>query len=312
MTKIAVFAGHGGSDYGASYNGLYEKDITLESALALTSELRRRGYDVINNRTTDVDRSVSADARLANAEKVDAVIELHVNSNYGVPGTGTETFYSVTGSGRELAEKISENISALGFVNRGAKTYPNIFGGDYLGIIRLTNAPAVLVEEFFINNPSDVAMYDVREMATAIADAVFSVYPVGITSDDVIANVQRTLNERYDSGLAVDGIYGRKTKAAIIKGLQTELNSQFGAGLNVDGIFGEKTKNALRNVKIGARGNITYLIQTALYILGYDVKPDGIFGNKTQTAVKRFQTLNSLTPDGIAGKRTQSLLFSKI
>ena len=37
MTKIAVYAGHGGSDFGAVSNGLYEKDFNLEVLTYLTS-----------------------------------------------------------------------------------------------------------------------------------------------------------------------------------------------------------------------------------------------------------------------------------
>lgn len=312
MTKIAVFAGHGGSDPGAVANGLYEKTLTLEMSLALTAELRRRGYEVINNRTTDTDRSLNADIRLANSENVAAVIELHLNSNSGTPGTGTETYYSVTGKGRELAELINRNLVKIGYADRGAKTYPNIFGGDYLAILRYTDAPAVLVEVFFINNPSDLSLYDPNKIAVAIADAVQELYPPTLITDDVIANVQRRLNSEYGANLIVDGIYGKRTKRAIISALQTELNKQFGANLSVDGIFGPKTQAALVTVRRGARGNITYLIQTALYVLGYRVTPDGIYGQITESAVRRFQQIAGLTSDGIAGKNTQTRLFESI
>ncbi len=312
MTKIAVYAGHGGSDFGAVSNGLYEKDFTLEVMTYLTAELRRRGYEVINNRTTDVDRNLNADIRLANRENVAAVIEIHLNSNVGIPGSGTETYYSVTGKGRALAEAINNNLVALGFANRGIKTFPNIFGQDYLGIIRYTNAPAVLTELFFINNPSDVSMYDPEKIATAIADAVQSLYPPTSISNDEIAKIQTTLNERYGAGLIVDGIYGPRTKRAIIRGLQTELNKQFNADLRVDGIFGPRTKAALVTVKMGARGNITYLIQSALFILGYSLLPDGIFGSITEARVREFQASRGLRIDGVAGRNTQSALFSSI
>ena len=214
MTKIAVFAGHGGSDFGAVSNGLYEKDFTLEVLTYLTAELRRRGYEVINNRTTDVNRSLNSDIRLANSENVDAVIELHVNSNEGIPGSGTETFYSVTGKGMELAEAINDNLVALGYRDRGIKTWPNFFGNDYLGIVRYTNAPAVLVELFFINNPKDVAMYNPEKIANAIADAVQKLYPISTVKNNEIAKIQTTLNERYGANLVVDGIYGKQTKKA--------------------------------------------------------------------------------------------------
>ena len=48
--------------------------------------------------------------------------------------------------------------------------------------------------------------------------------------------------------------------------LQIELNRQFDRGLDVDGIFGPATKAACVNVRRGAVGNITQLIQSMLII----------------------------------------------
>src|SRR5690606_24937173 len=97
---------------------------------------------------------------------------------------------------------------------------------------------------------------------------------------------QEWLNKQYNAGLVVDGIHGPRTKKAAIKGLQTELNKQFGKGLKVDGIWGPKTKAACVNVRTGARGNITKLIQGMLYCKGYNPKYlDGIFGRATADAV---------------------------
>ncbi|MBQ5687256.1 MAG: hypothetical protein IIV23_06080, partial [Ruminococcus sp.] len=76
--------------------------------------------------------------------------------------------------------------------------------------------------------------------------------------------VQTWLNDNYDAGLAVDGIYGRLTKAALVCALQTELNRQCDAGLVVDGIFGPCTKAAIFNVGAGRQGNITRALQGLL------------------------------------------------
>lgn len=128
--------------------------------------------------------------------------------------------------------------------------------------------------------------------------------------DGKIAQIQQTLNEIYNTNIAVDNIYGNETKKAMVKGLQTELNVQFGRNLNVDGIFGELTRNAYINVKYGASGNITYLIQAMLVCKGYDIEIDGIFGSNTLNAVKDFQKKNGLSVDGVVGKETFTKLFS--
>ena len=125
-----------------------------------------------------------------------------------------------------------------------------------------------------------------------------------------IYDIQEWLNRHYNTGLALDNIYGPKTKAALIKGLQTELNTQYNKGLAVDGIFGNATKNACINVREGAKGNITMLIQMALFIKGYNLSMDKKFGANTTAKVKEFQKANNLSVDGICGKLTFEKLFA--
>jgi N-acetylmuramoyl-L-alanine amidase len=67
LSTIAVYAGHGGADPGAVNGNLREKDFTLAISNAVSAILRGWGYTVVNNRTTDVDRSITRDANLANA-----------------------------------------------------------------------------------------------------------------------------------------------------------------------------------------------------------------------------------------------------
>lgn len=314
MAKIAVFAGHGGSDSGAQANGVNEKDVNLNLSTAVTKLLRNAGYTVINNRTSDVDRNIRNDAQLANRENVDAVVELHMNSNAGTPSRGSEVFYSAfgDGKGKTLAEAIQDNIVALGFYDRGIKTSLNSSGQDALGIIRQTKAPAVLVEPAFLNNPDDMARFNVDSVAKAVSDAVMQVFPISAPGggDSTLRQVQNTLNSRYGTTLSTDGIWGNQTKAAIVKGWQTELNQQFGRTLATDGIWGPATRAATVTLRPGAAGNMTYLLQSALYGRGYrNAVPDGIWGDRTSSAVMAFQNDNGLRVDGIAGAATQSALF---
>ena len=124
-----------------------------------------------------------------------------------------------------------------------------------------------------------------------------------------VARIQSTLNEKYGLNISVDNIYGNETKKALVKGLQTELNKQFGSKLAVDGIFGTNTYNACINVRRGAEGNITWLIQSMLICKLFNINADGIFGPATEIAVKEFQKRNGLSVDGIVGKNTFNKLF---
>lgn len=124
-----------------------------------------------------------------------------------------------------------------------------------------------------------------------------------------IKSIQKTLNSRYGFNLVIDGIAKEKTFEAFRKALQIELNRQCNAGLKVDGVIGSKTEAKLPNVKRGAKGNITWLIQAILICKGYNIKLDGDFGEKTEKAVKQFQKANGITADGICGKNTFKKLF---
>ena len=130
------------------------------------------------------------------------------------------------------------------------------------------------------------------------------------SGNDTIKGIQQWLNDNYNTGIAVDGYYGSQTKKALVKALQTEFNRQFGTRLVVDGIFGEQSKNACRNIKQGAKGNITRIIQSMLYCKGYNTNGiEGIFGQATDGAVRRFQANRGLNADGVVGKLTFAKLF---
>ena len=78
-----------------------------------------------------------------------------------------------------------------------------------------------------------------------------------------------------------------------------------------DGIFGNKTLAACPTLRVGAKGNLTGLVQGKLNSLGFNCgKVDKIFGNATKNAVVAFQKSRRLLPDGIVGKNTWRALLT--
>ncbi len=108
-------------------------------------------------------------------------------------------------------------------------------------------------------------------------------------------------------------IWRNYINGSIVRDLQRELNRQFNKGLKVDGWFGQNTINALVNVRQGARGNLTRIIQRRLTAKGYrpNFGVDGSFGPSTLARVRQFQKANILAVDGIVGKNTWKALFKK-
>lgn len=125
-----------------------------------------------------------------------------------------------------------------------------------------------------------------------------------------VADVQRWLNQEYGFALDIDNSAGPLTWTALRKALQMEINRQSGAGLEIDGSIGPKTKAAILYTKRGVKGNITKLVQAALYCKGYDPNGlDGSFGPGMEAAVRKYQADHGLSVDGMAGRETQASLF---
>lgn len=125
----------------------------------------------------------------------------------------------------------------------------------------------------------------------------------------IIKSIQTKLNDLYKVNLVADGISGPLTKKGLVKGLQIEFNNQLKKNLVTDGIFGLATKKACPSLSVGAKGNITWLVQAMLYIKGYSITIDGLFGTNTKNIVISFQKANGLTADGIVGPNTFEKLF---
>jgi len=91
---IVLDPGHGGSDPGAQTpSGLSEKEITLDVALRLRDLLEEAQFKVRMTRETDENRSLRERALLANRERGDLFVSIHVNSLPMTDRRGVETFY---------------------------------------------------------------------------------------------------------------------------------------------------------------------------------------------------------------------------
>lgn len=176
--KIFIDAGHNysGGDTGAMGNGLKEQDITFVIAKRLKELLTAAGHTVKmsrNNITDNVGKtlseSINTRAKMSNTWGADLFVSVHTNA-FNKKAYGTETLvYSKTGKAYETAKRIQKAIvTKLGTNDRGIKERPD------LGVLRLTKAPALLVETAFIDNPADAQKlsYKSKEFAVAIFEGI--------------------------------------------------------------------------------------------------------------------------------------------
>ena len=190
--RIALDAGHGGSDPGAVYKGRQEKDDTLDLTLAVGDILKKNGIDVYYTRTTDEYETPFKKATDANNSGADLFVSIHRNSSENPNQySGVETLvYSDTGLKAEVARNINNQLEDAGFKNLGVDERKNLV------VLKRTKMPAVLVEAGFINNDKDNYLFDEEfdSIAQAIADGILESIPSGRPENTTSNKSNRTDN----------------------------------------------------------------------------------------------------------------------
>lgn len=195
--KIALDAGHGGSDPGAVYKGRQEKEDTLDLTLAVGDILKKNGIDVYYTRTTDEYETPFKKATDANNSGADLFVSIHRNSSENPNQySGVETLvYSDTGLKAEVARNINNQLEDAGFKNLGVDERKNLV------VLKRTKMPAVLVEAGFINNDKDNYLFDEEfdSIAQAIADGILESIPSGRPGNTTSNKSNRTDNNNNSS-----------------------------------------------------------------------------------------------------------------
>ncbi|WP_392453153.1 GBS Bsp-like repeat-containing protein [Streptococcus parasuis] len=185
---IYVDPGHGGVDSGASYGGVYEKNLALSVANKLKANLIQLGYQVLMTRTADYNVDFKTErSKMANQSNADLFISIHFNATglASSNATGIETYWyqydpeyqpkinaamhndlTRLDESEILANQVQASlISGTGAVNRGVRR-------DTFAVLRETAIPAILVELGFMDNPSDLQKIKEDAYQTKLANAL--------------------------------------------------------------------------------------------------------------------------------------------
>jgi N-acetylmuramoyl-L-alanine amidase len=149
--RIAIDAGHGGDNSGASgvTSRVLEKDYTLLIAEQLRKALKAAGVkSVYMTRTKDT--SLDMPDRILSLKQYDPqlLVSIHLNSAGNDTVQGTSTYYRYIGF-RSLSAAILDRMLSLGL-----KEYGNV-GNFNFGLSGPTDYPNALVEVAFLSNPAD-------------------------------------------------------------------------------------------------------------------------------------------------------------
>jgi N-acetylmuramoyl-L-alanine amidase len=148
--RIAIDAGHGGSNAGASglTSKVSEKEYTLKIAKQVERYLKRKGYDVYMTRTSDVDINMTDRTMALREAAPDLLLSIHLNSAGNASVRGVSTYYRYIGF-RPLSQAILDRMLELGLSNFG-----NI-GAFNFSLSGPTEYPNCLLEVAFLSNAED-------------------------------------------------------------------------------------------------------------------------------------------------------------
>ena len=94
IRTIVIDPGHGGTETGAiGPSGIQEKELTLTLARDLEARLEQSGIRVILTRNEDANVPHDNRTAIANQNKADLFISIHLNSSLGSGAYGTETYF---------------------------------------------------------------------------------------------------------------------------------------------------------------------------------------------------------------------------
>lgn len=157
---VVIDPGHGGSQRGAAFGSIYEKDLNFRISMELVAALEKEGARARLTRSSDITLGLAERPQTAVDADADFFISIHCNSN-GTPNSasGVETYYHADEPDpRALAYALQAAvIKATGMRDMKARSDSRLYASGLAVLRRLkgTGIPGVLLECGYLNHSGD-------------------------------------------------------------------------------------------------------------------------------------------------------------
>ena len=261
LKKIFIDSGHSINDCGAVK---YEVERKLNIKISnYTKEYLLANYECLVKMADESVDSLTVIARAANDWGADLVLSPHMNAG---GGDGYESLVYSTAT-MELGRIFEKYVKAIGQNSRGTKIRSD------LGLLRLTNAKAIICEGAFVDNKKDIEDWN----------------------DD--AELKK-LGEAYAKAAAEYLKLPKKNKTTTSSKPSTSSSKK-----KYSGVFPKLPSRGY--FKLGDNSTQVKYLQKFLNWFGdYKLVADGSIGSKTISAIKKYQKAVKLNPDGLFGKES--------
>lgn len=172
MSKsIAITAGHSSTDPGAVNGKRTEAQIVQDMVKMVSVYLERARIKF----ETDIEDGVNQPLAKAIqvAKRNDIAMEFHCNAAASSKATGVEVLAS--NKHKPLAQEVSKAIGdVLDLTLRGDKGWKSEGSGQHSRLGFISTGGGLIVELFFISNPSDLSKWDAKKwlVAKAVAEVL--------------------------------------------------------------------------------------------------------------------------------------------
>lgn len=207
---VALDAGHGGNDVG-SVGVIEEVTLTERTVTALEKLLKEDGrFRVVLTRDMGETMSITDRNRKVARLQPDLLLSVHGNADESGEATGFECYPAVPGMenhvvSMEFAAILAEEMEAAGSELRGGNgirfgyyvngekmlvdsTDTTVYDYDTFGVLKHQKGAAVLVEQCFVTNESDVAKFGTEEGCQKAAEAYYRAILRYLKADETTEN----------------------------------------------------------------------------------------------------------------------------
>lgn len=166
---FVVDPGHGGSENGAAYFNVKEKDINLKAAKTLQQQLIKKGAKVVMTRTTDKTLSLEKRVAISKSVKPDAFLSIHHNVYTHKSQAGYLALYtkkSERNFNKYIFNALNKPVAKVSNVPAETYRYQN------LHVLRENPAIGTLLEYGYINRKSELKKINTNSYRQAMAEGI--------------------------------------------------------------------------------------------------------------------------------------------
>lgn len=281
--KIYIDPGHSNIDPGA-VGYVIERDLN-EKVSKYMSEYLVKNYECEVKVDPITNDSLNVIVNAANKWGADLFVSNHFNAG---GGNGYEALvYSL--SRKMLGAIFEKHVKAIGQNSRGVKIRTD------LGVLRMTNMPAILNEGAFVDNKRDIQDFDEDKELKKLGEAYAKAAAEYLSLKRKVAESVKQPAETPKKEKRISVLEWQK--AAIKDGFSFP---QYGA----DGYWGAECEMVARQAVVMWRSTFIYRNLTKLVQEYLGITADGLCGEETDEAIAKWQRKNDLVADGAVGIRS--------